>query len=425
MVSRISSMKRATKMNRISVSDEFLVPDYDGETIANIPATVASLLEAEFAGLPALKKPYWEPLRGDVRRVVLILLDSFGWSLFEEHRSNLEWLEHQADITAKITSVFPSTTVSALSSLWTGYAPGQHGLVGLRIFFPDLAVLGQLIKFSPTFGSYPDALVTAGTDPSDFLMVPGLGEQFRDAGIPCHVFKGRSIVRSALSQMHDRGVEHEYGIVTSSDLFVQLRDVLERTAGSKLYAYGYWPAIDTLSHIHGPQHPSVSAELMTFFDQLRIELLESLSGAAREGTVILVTGDHGQILAPPEQNIVVEEDPFLAKLLLMRPAGEPRTPFLYAKQGKRKDLLTYLNEGLGHALQAWDSEEAVSQGLFGPEPISGDTTARLGDVVAAMRQGYLLLTAPEVRRIADFKGRHGGMTPPEMEVPWICLRLDG
>lgn len=413
------------KMTLLNITDEFVAPDYSGTTIANIPATIASLLGVEFDGLPPLAKPLWVPLSGHVKRVVLLLLDSFGWSLLQQHETELAWLVRQADVSGKITSVFPSTTVAALSSLWTGYAPGQHGLVGLRLFFPEYAVLGQLIRFTPNFASFPDALIEAGTNPSDFLAVPGFGEQLARSGIQTHAFKGHNIVDSALSQMHDRGVTNEHGFVTSADLFVQLREMLERTAGTPLYAYAYWPAIDTLSHIHGPRHPSVGAELRGVLSQFKVEILEALTPAARRDTAIFITGDHGQILTTPEQFVKLDEDERLKQLLLMHPAGEPRTPLLYAKQGKKRDLLAYLEEHLDHALQAWDSTEVITSGILGPGPISEEVAQRLGDVMATMRDRYILLTSKELSKIAGFKGRHGGMTADEMEVPWLGFHLGG
>jgi hypothetical protein len=411
-------------MKLLNINDEFIAPDYSGSTIANIPATVAKLLGAEFDGLPPLSESLWKPLGSEIKRVVLILLDSFGWSLLRQHEAELDWLVRRANVSGKITSVFPSTTVAALSSLWTGFAPGQHGLVGLRLFFPEYAVLGQLISFTPNFASYPDALIKAGTEPTDFLAVPGFGEQLARSGIQTHAFKGYNIVDSALSKMHDRGVQNEHGFLTSADLFVQLREMLEQTTGTPLYAYAYWPAIDSLSHIHGPQHASVGAELRGVLNQFKTEILEALTPAARRDTAIFITGDHGQIMTTPDQFIKLDEEAMLKQLLLMRPAGEPRTPFLYAKQGRKRELLDYLEEHLDHALQAWDTTTVLKSGLLGPDRIAEKVAERLGDVVATMRDRYILLTSKDLRKIEGFVGRHGGMTADEMEVPWLGFHLE-
>ncbi len=67
----------------MNLPDEFILPDYNGRSIANIPATIANLLDANFDGLPPLYDELWQPMGKDVKRVVVILLDAMGWNLYE------------------------------------------------------------------------------------------------------------------------------------------------------------------------------------------------------------------------------------------------------------------------------------------------------------------------------------------------------
>lgn len=403
--------------------DEFVRPAYEGGSIGNIPATVAGLLGVPFTGLPPLPPDLWRPL-GDVRRVVVLIIDSLGWNLLEAAQPYLDPMLRQAAVVGRLTSVFPSTTVAALSSLWTGLAPAQHGLVGLRLFFPEYAVAAQMLHFGPVFRAYPDALVEAGLKPETFLHGPGFAEQLAAAGVPSHAFKGNEIIDSALSKMHDRGVAGGHGIVTVADMFVQMRLLLEKTAGEPLYLCAYWPTIDTLSHAYGWQHPSVVAELRAIFAQLEVELLRSLAVAARRDTALLIVADHGQVLSPPEQIVSLEDHPVLQQMLLMRPTGEPRVAYLHARQGYRQDVIDYVNEQLGQAMVAVSAEKALADGLFGPMPHAPATAQRLGDVVVITRRGHLLLTAKEKEKAGKMVGRHGGMTGAEMQVPWLGFRLD-
>ena len=111
----------------------------------------------------------------------------------------------------------------------------------------------------------------------------------------------------------------------------------------------------------------------------------------------------------------------------MHPAGEPRTPYLYARQGRQADVIAYIREHLDQAMIALSAEEALAAGLFGPEPHAKATRLRVGDVVVTMREGYVLLTLEErtqkQNRMRQMVARHGGMTPGEMAVPWFGLRL--
>jgi predicted AlkP superfamily pyrophosphatase or phosphodiesterase len=409
----------------LELPEDLLLPDYAGSTLANVPATVAALLGVPLQGLPPLYEPLWRPVGSGLKRVVVLLLDSLGWNIVQALQPELEPLLEEVTLFDRITSIFPSTTVAALTSLWTGYAPAQHGLVGLRLFFPEQAVLGQMLRFSPNFASFPDSLIDAGVSPEHFLPVPGFAEQLAAAGIPSYSFKNYGIIDSALSRMHDRGVAESYGIETFADLLVQIRSLLESSAGRPLYAYGYWSSIDTLSHIRGYDHPSIVAEVRSLVYQIRSELLDQLSLAARRDTLLCILADHGQVISSAADHVYLDEHPELMRCLLMRPAGEPRTAYFYARQEKQRDLYAYLQEHLYPELAAIPSTRAVEAGLLGPKPHSPETLLRLGDVLVTMRHNHLFLTPDERENAGGMPGRHGGMTAAEMVIPWMLLRLDG
>lgn len=411
-------MKRLTDLGLV-------VPDYSKNTIANLPATVAALFGMNGLPVPPLRRSLWAPLleKGDVRRVVLILIDGMGSNLIQHCAQDTHWLGQEAATTGQITSVFPSTTVNALSSLWTGAGPAQHGLVGLELFFPRLGVMGQMLALSPSFIRYPDALVRAGLKPETFLAAPGFAETLAHAGIETCAVKHYSLVNSSLSRMHGRGVKENVGIVTAADQMWQVRRLLESESDHRLFISAYWAAVDTLSHRYGYDHEAVAAELRAYLHLLHTELLEKLSPEARKGTIVIVTADHGQIKTPLEKRIFIEDYPAIQRLLLMRPAGEPHTAYLYARQGKREALIDAVNRDLGHAAIALDAQSALQDGLLGPVPANTDVGQRLGDVIVTMRDGYSLLSRDEDDFLATFVGRHGGLTPDEMHVPFYTFNL--
>lgn len=406
--------------------DQFVRPNYSAGSIANIPATVAEMFEAPFEGLPSLPKKFWQPLTGDVKRVILLVVDGFGWNLLEKERSFLEPLLQVSKVTDQLTSIFPSTTVAALSSLWTGVGPATHSMVGLRLFFEAYGTIGQMLKFSPTFGRYPDALIEAGLDPQTFLKWPGFAEQLAGSGIITHSFKNRMLVDTALSQMHGRGVSGEHGILTPGHMFVEMRRMLEAQLDQSLFISAYLADVDMLSHGYGWNDACVAAELRATVWTLQEELIQKLSPQACDGTVLLITADHGQVVTPPEHQIYLEDYPTLRQMLFMKPAGEPRVVYLYTKHGRRQEVIDLLNNKFGHALAAFPSEKILEEGLLGPRPHAAVTFNRIADVTVIMRDGYALFDSrdAEHENHSWMRGRHGGLTADEMYVPWIGFRLD-
>lgn len=411
-------------MDHLRQSD-LVLPDYQGNTIANIPPTVARLLGTRIPTLPPLREELWRPMLDgrEIRRVVLMLVDGMGQNLIDSLGAEGDWLREVATISGTISSIFPSTTVNALSSLWTGAGPGQHGLVGLELFFPQLGVMGQMLSLTPSFAWWPDALMKAGVDPLTFLAVPGIGELLAEAGIETHAVKHYSLVNTTLSKMHSRGIKAGHGIVTAADMMWQIGELLRQGSDQKQFISAYWAAVDTLSHRHGFDHPAVAAELRAFLALLRQGLLEGLASDARRGTVVILTADHGQIKTPAEKRIFIEDHPRLQELLFMRSAGEPHAAYLYVRDGQKQAVLDYVAQALGHTATALDAEEALQAGLFGPAPYAAEMSHRIGNVIVTMREGYSLLSRHSDQFITDFVGRHGGLTPDEMEVPFFAFCL--
>ena len=99
------------------------LPDYAGACITNIvPALLDGTIEA----------PSWIPSAAlEADQVVLLVLDGLGWDQLQARRHLAPTLAALAG--GPITSVSPTTTATALTSIATGLTPGEHGVVGYRV----------------------------------------------------------------------------------------------------------------------------------------------------------------------------------------------------------------------------------------------------------------------------------------------------
>jgi len=254
--------------------------------------------------------------------------------------------------------------------------------------------------------------------------VPGVAEQFAAADIPTYDFKYLAFVDSSLSKMHGRGAKQRYGIHTMTDMVVQVRQLLEAKPQERMFISAYWHEVDNLSHYRGPHHETTATEVRSILRLIEEELLGKTNAAARAHTAVFIIADHGQVITPPSQFIHLGDHPELQKMLFMRPAGEPRVTNFYARHGCVDDLLAYLNTNLNQAVWAVRAEEALEMGLYGPRPYAPEAAHRLGDVIAMTREGYTLFPADEKKKATKMIGRHGGLTPAEMEAPFLAFRLD-
>ena len=78
---------------------------------------------------------------GELRRVVVVLVDGMGWHLLPELVADAPLLASvlagDAGWLDELACTFPSTTPTSLASLTTGVAPGQHGILGFNLQVPD------------------------------------------------------------------------------------------------------------------------------------------------------------------------------------------------------------------------------------------------------------------------------------------------
>jgi predicted AlkP superfamily pyrophosphatase or phosphodiesterase len=408
---------------------EFIFPAYGGLSIANIPGTIGALLGLRLPVSPPLSRELWEPFAEGVRRVVLVVVDALGYRRF------LEVLEGEPDnavadfrskgaLLVPLTSVFPSTTVSAISTLWTGRTPLEHGFLGYRLFLREFGMRAEMIRFQPAEAQAPDLLVDAGLNPEEFLPVPGLAQLLADYGIPTHFLIFQGYMDSALSRMHRRGVpdENVHALVTSSDMWVLLRQLLEERASERLLVVAYWGAADGISHLRGPDSESLEAEARNLLYSMGREFLSRLSPAAAAGTVLMLTADHGHVHTPLEATVYLKDHPGLTRHLLMRPTGEPRASYLYTVTGERDAARDYIRQHLAEQFVVIESERALAAGLFGAGQPAPETRYRVGNLVVIARRDYILYDRDDE---PETRGRHGGLAPEEMLVPFVIGRLDG
>lgn len=410
-------------------SDEFVMPHYDGYSIVNAAATTAALFGIPFTGTPTLPRELWASLSNGVRCVVQILIDALGYyhlRRFMDKTGNslFHRFEQNGGLLFPLTSVCPSTTTAALSSLWTGRTPIEHGMLGTRLFLRDQGLRANMIHFTPAGFLSHNVLVAEGIKPSEFLQVPGLAEILADNGVESHVFISQQYVEGGLSEIFFRGVKQVHAFVPGSgaDLWTQLRELLNQRVGEKLYVAVYWGLIDALAHLRGPSSSVIDAELHRWTELMDQELLQKLSPLATAGTALCILSDHGQVETSPTGAIRLDQHPGALQLLLMKPLGEQRLPYLFVRQGKVEKLKRYFREHLCDEFVILDSKAAVDAGLFGPAIGTEEALVRVGDVILVARGDHSLFDEKDEPHL---RGLHGGLSPEEVLVPCLFVRLDG
>jgi hypothetical protein len=213
-----------------------------------------------------------------------------------------------------------------------------------------------------------------------------------------------------------------------SDLWLNLCHTLgARRSDQRLFIDAYWGGIDNVGHVYGPTGAHLPSALRHVARSFEEDFLARLPRQAREGTLLIVTADHGQISTPPEHVVHLPAHPDLQETLLLPPAGESRAAFLYVRPGQKDKLRAYVREHLADHFLALDTEQALEAELFGPvEHLAPYLRVRLGDVLLIAKDDSRLSTRDRDKSGGSkLRGHHGSLTPEEMLVPLLMARLDG
>jgi hypothetical protein len=404
----------------------FVLPHYDGLGIANLPATIAALFGAELPGCcPPLQEDLWSGWRDGLKRIVLVVVDALGYLQLCAAMAESDGLVFarlaQAGRLVPITSTFPSTTNTVLTTLWTGYSPATHGVLAFSLYLRELGVAASALFFWPVHHRERDSLEDWGLDAETFVPVPSLAQQLSAHGVTTRTFTSKAYVHSLLSRIHRRGVRRSVGFVCGGDMWLGLQRAIAQHKQEKLLLAAYWDTLDGITHEYGPDDEAWSIELRSLSWMMQTAFLDRLSPSERDGTLLLITADHGGIQTPSRAAIQLDHHPALRDALSLSPMGESRAPFLHARGDTLHRVQSYMEERLNKSFVTLTRAQVLDSGLLGPGTLYEETPHRLGDLVSlALGQSSLASTQRQIK----MPGRHGGLSANEMLVPLIGVRLD-
>lgn len=390
---------------------EPVVPEYDGACLSSLlPALSARAGEEAPAWLP-------DAVRG-ARQVVLLVLDGIGWEQLQASRSVAPTLTGAGG--SRITSVAPTTTATALTSITTGRAPSDHGVVGYRLRVRRTGGhRGEGLE-----GPHLDPACADGEGGSEVLNVlrwttergdvrrtlPATRFQtlrpFGGAKVPA--VTRAEFAATGFTALHLAGARL-IGWALASTLVVQIRRLLE--AGEP-FVYAYYDGLDKVAHTHG---------LGDFYDEeLRSvdRWVGDLADSLPAGSCLVVTSDHGQVEVGGAARLPSSELLDHVEML----SGEGRFRWLHARPGAAEDLLSAALEA--HGSEAWvrTREEVIAAGWFGGR-LAPHVEDRLGDVALVAREAVAFLDPADTGE-TRLEARHGSVTPAEMYVPLLAWGAD-
>ncbi len=356
------------------------IPEYGG---ANVCGIIPGLLGG--ADLP----DWMPPVVADASAVVVLVLDGLGWRQLEQRANVAPVLNSLAG--GPISTVAPSTTATALSSIATGLTPAEHGILGYRMLMRGAVT--NMLRWATDEG-----VRRHDVSPREFQPA----RAFCGQRVP--YVTSQELIGSSFSDAHlFGGVAHGYRALSSLPVVVS-----ELVRSGATFVHAYYAGVDKIAHERGFGE-FYDAELACA-DRMVDDVLNRLPRDA----VVLVTADHGQVevgdrLLYPSDNLL---------RLIELQSGEGRMRWMHARPGAEAELFEAACEEFGGVAWVRRRSEAIAEGWFGPHfpaPMNG----RLGDVVIAPFAPVSLFEEADSGPF-NLICRHGSLTEDEVLVPLIA-----
>jgi hypothetical protein len=332
--------------------------------------------------------------------VLVWLIDGFA----------LEYLAHtpslRADLALQLETVFPSTTASAITSLFTGMSPAQHGLLGWRTYLPQP---DRTLTVLP-------ARETDHLGNSAALSSQNLNARIRPSPLVNRLARKSTFVSPAriAHSPYNRlmsGSAKVIGYEELEQLPALLGTHVRATGRAPHYTYLYWSHLDHLGHECGPGSPEVREHLAAI-DATYSRLCDELAGT---DTLLLTTTDHG--MRAVSRRLDLRDAPAVCACLRHPLTGEPRAALAHILPGRHRQFRRAMEEHFGNRVEVIAMEDWLYGNAFGSGVPHPELQARAGDYLLFPDDDSYLVDPAGDDTGPCFLGAHGGVTRAEREIP--------
>jgi len=380
-------------------------PDYSGGGLFNLAVSLARVCGADvppdYADVQLRCGRHASQSWAQADTLVFFLIDGLGDAFLSRNRELAPNLWR--DRCGSLTSVFPSTTATAITTLMTAQPAAVHGLLGwyvrdeesATVVAPlpmrhrggapvsDDAVLARILQTPPMFAS--------SSRTARFVTLPDLAD-------------------GPYSRHHRRDAAvHAYETLDSLawSVFRAAQDM----PGPR-FIYAYTPLLDATAHDFGIESEQ-SRDALAMLDKVYGRMRELLPQAK-----FVVSADHGFIDNPSEHQIVLSEHADLYGMLRGPLTGERRVAYCHVRPECQDAFSTGMTERFGDRIRVVAAADAFEVGMFGPGH-GVEALLRSGDFLLIPRDDWTVLDRVAGEHAYRMLGVHGGLSAQEMTVPLI------
>ncbi len=350
-------------------------------------------------------------------KVVLFVIDAFGYSFFEKYYEQSSFLKQVVanGVVSKLTTQFPSTTTANITTLLTGLPVSQSGVIEWFYYEPKIDDVYSPLLYKK---AKDETLLEISAD--EIIPTQNL---FSKLKVKSYAFQYNTYNKGPYSHYMQRNC-------TTVD-FNDLEDGLKKLNGilkkkQKAFCYFYHSDFDSICHQFGPNAKETEDCILSILKQFDQFFEENVF----DNTLFIITADHGQTSVDKKQAVYInlqypEILPFLKKNKkgkFLIPCGSFRDMFLHVKKDAIEFVYQYLKEKLRKKAEVYKIEQLIDLGVFGHNQPSKTFLERIGDIAILAYKDQAIWWYEENKFYVKHEGMHGGLTKEEMEIPFLVYQ---
>lgn len=377
-------------------------PNYD-KCILNLITSIIKHygVETKYSGLADVDKI----LENNYENIVLIVLDGMGSNLLKNVSFDSFFMKNKID---DITSVYPSTTVAAMNTYYSGKPPIETGWIGWSQYFKEYGRAIDVFKESDSYTEekYPDAKINI----LDLIDYKSIFEKIEES--TNNKVKAYEINPTKCSNRSNRTIK--------ADSIEYMCEDIESICNNKdknfILAYSDYP--DYILHREGCNSEEVKKFIINAEKTIE-KLCEKLQNT---NTLVLISADHGHNDIEKTYNILELQD--INECLIMPPSLESRAVSFWVKDNKKEEFEKIFNFKFKDEFILFTKKEFLEKHFLGYGNMHKKIDDFIGNYMAVSIGNSIIKLGTHISKDKYEKAStHCGLTPNEMIVPLIVKDL--
>jgi len=369
-------------------------------TLPVVPNALGNIRNVFTSGLQSLQG-LSNPLGlGHKKKVIVILIDGLGVEQIIQRSGHAPWLNSHMTKPNISFCGFPATTSANIASFATGATPGQHGLVGHRVWDRKYdEQINLLVGWNER------------TDPRIWQPQETVSEKALLLGVQCNVVAATEYRDTGYTEATMRGASF-IAADTWSEKFEAARSIAH--AKQESLTYLYIPELDKYGHQNGWSSSGWAAMLEELDAMLR-----SFCEQVPNDTGVIITADHGMVETSKPRQLVLD-DAYTKSGSVQFVGGDTRVNYVYLDSlGAIEQVVTDLDP-FSYAFDAVKTEDAITANWFGE--VLQPARDRLPELMLLAKSDFTLYHSKFFKtRSFDMIAHHGSLSPAEIRVPLVRI----